>query len=1115
MSNKYSSGLKTTRRDVLKGAGLAALGIGGVSDRTQAARSSKNGWILTHSNFGSAYEKNRRNNTLRDTGVNLRSAHSLEYLGANWNPYTSPVADEQGSWQHSFRLSGLAASIHQKIKRQNNEIVTRSYEPIPTIEATSFTVQSDEPENIAIAPRRDKNLYGFFDPKVLRTALEEVTIPTYNRPTLSSEQQFTSALGRNPGSVVNPNFVRDRVKSFQRAQEESENDRAWITAIIDGLLLILPSPEHLADLYGGITAVIDLLTAVRPEVQQMNQGFDCEYPTNTVATTGHFAYFDIYVPPNQSGTFWVESSFTPDRSFVDPAEIHFDMESTEAWFEPSPRWEIKLQSRQEGIDRSRIEAAEPLRDTDEPGRKTNIPLYRSDPDEKSPVADLTVSSSEIYPQDTLTADASESNSPVGGDFSYFFYAYRAYVLDDGPVPTGGIDDGDNVVRGSRADLTVEQNGDQTFDLSLNVEESSFERHYQIELVIIDERGMSANATALVTVPRTLPKVELDAPKLAYQGDTITLDASETEGAVETEGYEWSVTLVDVGPYDGGGPGVLVAYPESERERGPISIEQPVEWDLTGPTPEHAFDGPLAEKRLVYEVSVTVTSSINPDATATSKRFVTVGPATNKTPSASFTVSGDRTAAKVLSFDASDSSDPNGEKDIVGYDWTVERQDENWDVSLSGETTTFELPCTGTDHVYTITLTVTDDDDASATTTKSIDVPGVEHPGPKVELTADPQDPIVHDDEVTYTADVSNTDGEVTYEWTYSDPGDDTLTFKDGGKTFSRTYHTTGSAFVNVTVEDDCGRMGDDASVDVRSNPEPSVTITGANEVTEGDTVTYYADASDDQPIADYTWSVFHPEDSKIDAGGGSEFTYSFKDANDVTIIVEVTDQDGATASDDVAVSVNDLNQQPSVSLSGPTSVTEGETATYTADANDDDPLTYTWTYGQGTLDTKTGGTDLTYTFSGSTDFYVNVTVEDDDGATDSASKDVTVADSNDAPTVWLSADPSNPAEYETVDLVANADDSDGDTLSYDWDGASISGSSGTESWDEIGTYTVTVTVSDGHGHSASDSVDIDVHDADLEPTQSRTDSPSGFLQIGAALFGSLVPLAGDDKEVNR
>jgi hypothetical protein len=146
---------------------------------------------------------------------------------------------------------------------------------------------------------------------------------------------------------------------------------------------------------------------------------------------------------------------------------------------------------------------------------------------------------------------------------------------------------------------------------------------------------------------------------------------------------------------------------------------------------------------------------------------------------------------------------------------------------------------------------------------------------------------------------------------------------------------------------------------------------------------------------------------------------------------------------------------------------------------------------------------------------VTVEVEDEHGATDSDSMGVTVADDNDAPYVSLSASTTKPAEYETVSFSTYASDPDGDSLSYSWDGASISESSGSETWYNSGTYKVRVTVRDGNGHSDSDSETIYVHDAENEPEQDR-DGTSGLLGAATALFGAVAP-RGDahDEEVDR
>jgi PKD repeat protein len=126
-------------------------------------------------------------------------------------------------------------------------------------------------------------------------------------------------------------------------------------------------------------------------------------------------------------------------------------------------------------------------------------------------------------------------------------------------------------------------------------------------------------------------------------------------------------------------------------------------------------------------------------------------------------------------------------------------------------------------------------------------------------------------------------------------------------------------------------------------------------------------------------------------GSGQTASHTYSTGGNYTVSLTVTDDAGATATATSDVSVTDPNSEPSAEIT----VTEKEDLTVdlsgaeSADP-DGDLVAYDWEVGE---DTYTG-TTVTHTFPTEGTYGVSLTVEDDAGATDSTSSDVTVATSS-------------------------------------------------------------------------------------------------------------------------
>lgn len=149
---------------------------------------------------------------------------------------------------------------------------------------------------------------------------------------------------------------------------------------------------------------------------------------------------------------------------------------------------------------------------------------------------------------------------------------------------------------------------------------------------------------------------------------------------------------------------------------------------------------------------------------------------------------------------------------------------------------------------------------------------------------------------------------------------------------------------------------------------------------------------------------------------------------------------------------------------------------------DGDTLTYQWSADGGTITGE--GNTIAWTAPGNSDNYtIKVAVSDGKGGTAAQSVTIAVIDKpNQLPVITgLTIDGAPPAQENTVKqwitktIYCNANDPDGDKLSYLWrtTGGKITGEGNTVGWTSPGIngeYTVTVVVSDGRGGKAEGSV---------------------------------------------
>ena len=468
---------------------------------------------------------------------------------------------------------------------------------------------------------------------------------------------------------------------------------------------------------------------------------------------------------------------------------------------------------------------------------------------------------------------------------------------------------------------------------------------------------------------------------------------------------------------------------------------------------------------------TLTVTDDDGATASDTVTITVTPPDNAAPTAEAGADQSVASGSVVTLDGSGSTDDDGT--IATYAWTRTGGTGSASVTLSdaaAQQPTFTADTLGSNdgavtHIFT--LTVTDDDGATASDTVTITVTPPDNAAPTAGAGSDQS--VASGSVVTLDGSGTDDDGTIaTYAWARTGgTGSASVTLSDAAAqrpTF--TADTLGSNdgavthIFTLTVTDDDGATASDTvtiTVTPPDNAAPTAEAGADQSVASGSVVTLDGSGStdDDGTIATYAWARTGGTGSASvtlsDAAAQQPtFTADTLGSNDgaVTHIftLTVTDDDGATASDTVTITVTPPdNAAPTAGAGSDQSVASGSVVTLDGSGTDDDGTiaTYAWARTGGTGSASVTLSDAaaqrpTFTADtlGSNDGAVThiftLTVTDDDGATASDTVTITVTPpDNAAPTAEAGADQSV-ASGSVVTLDGSGTDDDGSIATYAW-----------------------------------------------------------------------------------
>jgi hypothetical protein len=180
-----------------------------------------------------------------------------------------------------------------------------------------------------------------------------------------------------------------------------------------------------------------------------------------------------------------------------------------------------------------------------------------------------------------------------------------------------------------------------------------------------------------------------------------------------------------------------------------------------------------------------------------------------------------------------------------------------------------------------------------------------------------------------------------------------------------------------------------------------------------------------------------------------------------------------------------------------------------------DKLNYTWSADGGKIDGNS--TIITWTAPDRTGTYkITVAVDDGKGASTTSSLSMTVG-TNQSPRInSLVAEPTTIGLGGTASITCNANDPDGDTVTYSWQAGEgqVSGVGNKVTWiapTKNGSFTVTVTVSDGKGGTTQGNATVTVAGATRTATFTVIPEETGSVSSDGNRDKSFTK-AGDDSK---
>jgi hypothetical protein len=600
--------------------------------------------------------------------------------------------------------------------------------------------------------------------------------------------------------------------------------------------------------------------------------------------------------------------------------------------------------------------------------------------------------------------------------------------------------------------------------------------YVFQLKVTDNNGATATSTVQITVnaqqQNAIPKASAGADQtITLPTNTVNLIGSGSDSDGTVTAYLWTKTN---GPSGG---------------------------TITSPNLASTSISNLQQGEYTFQLKVTD----NAGATGIDTMHVTVNAAPNQSPIAN--AGNDQNIVLPVNTTTLTGSGTDSDGSIGSYEWT----------EISGNSCTISNPDSATTTIngltsagnYQFQLTVTDNQGATGKDTVLVSVKAGANIIPTASAGAD-QTITLPTNSVNLTGSGADTDGTIaSYSWTKTSGPTATISNASSATT-NVTGLVQGTYEFELKVTDNIGAIGKDTvqvTVNVANNIAPTASAGADQTITlPTNTVTLTGTGTDsDGTIASYSWTKTSGSVATITNATSATTAINGLTAGDYTFNLKVTDNQGATGTDTVHVTVkNDTTSSQVVKQNIAPTASAGadqiiylpkNSVTLTGSGNDSDGTiaSYSWTKTSGPTATIANATSATTTINGVTtgDYTFNLKVTDNQGATGTDTVHVIVKNDttssqvvkqNIAPTASAGADQTITLPTNTVTLTGTGTDSDGTIASYSWtktSGPAATITNATSATTAIngltaGDYTFNLKVTDNQGATGTDTVHVTV-----------------------------------------
>ncbi len=410
------------------------------------------------------------------------------------------------------------------------------------------------------------------------------------------------------------------------------------------------------------------------------------------------------------------------------------------------------------------------------------------------------------------------------------------------------------------------------------------------------------------------------PNTDYHGtDTITLTSTDDDGATVTATS--TITVNDIND----APTLTVESTKTVDEDGSTTVTfTPKDTDGTIATTSATADNGT----VVVNNDGTITYTPNTDYHGTDTITVTTTDDDGATVTATSTITvNDINDAPTLTVESTKTVDEDGSttvtftpKDTDGTITTTSATADNGTVVVNNDGTITYTPNTNYHGTDTITLTSTDDDGATVTATSTITVNDI-NDAPT--LTVESTKTVDEDGSTTVTFTPKDTDGTITTTSATADNGT-VVVNNDGTITYTPNTNYHGTDTITLTSTDDDGAtVTATSTITVNDiNDAPTLTVESSKTVDEdGSTTVTFTPKDTDGTIAT-TSATADNGTVTVNNDGTITYTPNTDYHGTDTITLTSTDDDGATVTATSTITVNDINDAPTITVQAVTTITE-------------------------------------------------------------------------------------------------------------------------------------------------------------------------------------------------